>query len=233
MKKFGYALSALAIVGFSSLAQANEWKEVGQDSFESLDEKAITQKTVVEIPAEKKYYTTSDKQSSSVSSTVIRLGLANSGDIDYTVTNDDGDEIFSGTSTDSEDGWDVSVIFGVDSSEGFDYRGGFTLQSLDESSVSTMAVLGECEWAYNVNQYVSPFIGFNAGLGSIDVDDASPSFHFGFFAGISGDVYENFGYYIKLESSGKGYILSSDYEDSDLMVVTSKVLTRLGVSYRF
>ena len=171
----------------------------------------------------------------------IRVGMLKSGDIDVTVEDvDDEYPKFEDTYTDGEDGWEISYVGGLDTTEGFDFRPVFTFQSVEIDSASTMTILGEFEFAYNINKYISPFIGFNGGLGYVDFDsdvniDNTVRYQFGLFIGVCGEIYKGFGYYAKYESSANGMYNNFDTGTDDIDVITTQTSTpmRFGVSYTF
>ncbi len=165
----------------------------------------------------------------------IRVGMIKSGDIEVTVEDIDSDYETTYTDDNGEDGWEISLIGGIDKSNGFDFRPVLTFQSVEIEDVSTMSLLCEFEFAYNINRYISPFIGFNGGVGYIDFDSEDISntarYQFGLFVGVSGEIYSDFGYYAKYEMSRNGWY--QGYDDADLLITEALSPMRFGLSYTF
>ena len=138
----------------------------------------------------------------------------------------------------SGSGFEVSIVGGVDKNEGFDFRPVFTFQSnkttynsnIDSSDIM---FLGEFEFAYNINEYASPFVGFYGGVGSTDIPDWDESgcltADLGLLVGISGAIHEDFGYYGKYTVGSKIY----NIVDDTLGVRTTPSTIKIGVSYTF
>ena len=138
----------------------------------------------------------------------------------------------------SGSGFEVSFVGGVDKAEGFDFRPVLTLQSNKTTYDSTVdasdiMLLGEFEFAYNINEYASPFIGFYGGIGSTSIPDFDESRHttadLGLLVGISGAIYEDFGYYGKYRIGSKIYNVADD----TVGVRTTPSTITVGVSYTF
>lgn len=166
----------------------------------------------------------------------VRLGMSTTSGT-YTVEDAAGN-----TSQDIDlnngSGFEVSLVSGVDKSEGFDFRSALTLQSNDiqlgtGANTSDIMLLGEFEFAYNINEYISPFIGFYGGIGLTDIPDTDESglltYDLGFLVGVSGAIYEDFGYYAKYTVGTKGYNVAND----TLGVRQNPSSMKLGVSYTF
>lgn len=135
-------------------------------------------------------------------------------------------------------GFEVSVVGGVDKNKGFDFRPVLTLQSnnielnnaVDSSDIM---LVGEFEFAYNINEYLSPFVGLYGGVGSTSIPDADESglltYDLGFLVGVSGAIYKDFGYYAKYTAGMKGY----NVENDTVGIRQSPSSIKIGVSYTF
>ncbi len=275
MKKMGYALGVLALIGCASIVNADEWVEIGQDgwkgessssatknkksdagslipSFGSAEVKPAPAKELqaqkTQTPPPSRYVKKQSRPSSrdkSTPSSKIRVGLVHSADLKFTL--DDGYVKHKGTYPNPENGFELSYvtgiesyISGVESPSGFDFRPVLTFQYVSSKDyASTASLLGEFEFAYNLHKYANPFIGFNGGFGYVSIDDSNIdstlNYQFGLFIGVSGEVYEDFGYYLKLEGSTKGmFITEDDGSDSrDWVVRTTSWPLRFGASYAF
>lgn len=137
-------------------------------------------------------------------------------------------------------GWELSIVGGVDTRTGFDFRPMITFQWFDitksgNNMASNMMLLGEFEFAYNLNQYFSSFIGFNAGVGITDFKDqetdAGYGAQFSFFIGLSGEVYKQLGYYTKLSATKKTSYFT--YKDVNKYMSSNLVSIKYGLSYKF
>jgi len=246
MKKISYALSALAFVSISSLVQASEWKEVGQDDWKSDSVVSEKQEQIVDVPAEKQVTRTHAAPVTDPNRWGLRVGMINSGGT-YTIEDSDGDESPEYNLYDG--GFEISLVSGIDKSPGFDFRSALTFQKLDGvlkmdyyggeediADTSTMLFSGEFEFAYVVNEYVTPFIGFSGGLGVTDVsadgeesEDNLLTSQLGAFVGVSGDFHENFGYYVKIGMAVRVFTL----DDYDYLVKESLNPINIGLSYTF
>ena len=166
----------------------------------------------------------------------VRLGMSTTSGT-YTV-----EDAVGNTSQDIDlkngSGFEVSLISGVDKREGFNLRSALTLQSNDIQlgtgyNTSDIMLLGEFEFAYNINEYINPFIGFYGGIGLTDVPDADESglltYDLGLLIGISGAIYEAFGYYAKYTIGIKGYNVADD----TIGIRQNPSSMKLGVSYTF
>lgn len=93
--------------------------------------------------------------------------------------------------------------------------------------------LGEFEFAYNINRYISPFVGFYGGIGvtNIPLTDESNllTYDLGLSVGASGEIYQNFGYYAKYTTGMKGY----NIRDNTLGVRQTPTSVKVGLSYTF
>jgi hypothetical protein len=139
-----------------------------------------------------------------------------------------------------QEGWEFSIVGGVDTRKGFDFKPVVTLQwfkiiKSGDNMASNMSLLGEFEFAYNFNKYFSPFIGFNAGVGitdfNDDVTDAGYGAQFSVFSGINGYFYNNYGYYIKLSAAKKTSYFT--YQDINHYMSSNLLAIKYGLSYRF
>lgn len=140
-------------------------------------------------------------------------------------------------------GLEVSLVSGVDKNEGFDFRSALTLQSnnitrgTDNNNLnyktSDIMLLGEFEFAYNINKYISPFVGFYGGVGvtKIPAKDESNllTYDLGLSIGASGEIYQNFGYYAKYTAGMKGY----NVDDNTVGVRLKPTSIKVGLSYTF
>ncbi len=135
-------------------------------------------------------------------------------------------------------GFEVSLVTGVDKEDGFDFRPALTLQSNDVTigaglDTSDIMLLGEFEFAYNINEYISPFIGFYGGIGATDLPAINESglltYDLGLLIGISGEVYKDLGYYAKYSIGTKGY----NFSDSSGGIRENLNSMKVGVSYTF
>lgn len=134
-------------------------------------------------------------------------------------------------------GFEVSLVSGVDKREGFYLRPVLTIQSNDTSiegiSSSDIMLLGEFEFAYNINEDVSPFIGFYGGIGMTDIPVLNESgrltYDLGLLIGVNGTLNQDFGYYAKYTAGIKGY----NIQNNTLGVRQSLSSMKLGVSYTF
>jgi hypothetical protein len=144
----------------------------------------------------------------------------------------------------SASGYEFSLIGDKSNQIGFDYKSVLTLQFNDWTSkfdkdFSDTMFLGEGELAYNINKYVSPFIGYYGGVGITDSSAAYDSYSnsssqitydIGFFAGVSGNIYESLGYYAKYNFfSTKGFNINGNMIGYRMSPTT----IRVGVSYTF
>jgi len=138
----------------------------------------------------------------------------------------------------SGSGFEVSIVGGVDKNEGFDFRPVLTLQSNKTTYNSTVdasdiMLLGEFEFAYNINEYISPFVGFYGGVGSTNIPDWDESgcvtADLGLLVGISGAISEDFGYYGKYTVGSKIYNIADD----TIGVRTNPSTIKVGISYTF
>lgn len=137
--------------------------------------------------------------------------------------------------------FEVSLVAGKQYTEGFDYKNVYTIQSNKWSDAdsskefSDYMFLGEGEIAYNINKYVSPFVGWYGGIGVTDASSFPNSsteltYDLGFFAGISGDLYKGFGYYAKYNFySWKGFNVANNTYGYRMSPTT----IRIGASYTF
>ncbi|MEA1983392.1 MAG: hypothetical protein U9N39_07600 [Campylobacterota bacterium] len=139
-------------------------------------------------------------------------------------------------------GFEVSLVGGVERSTGFDYRSALTFQMNDidlkkygstQDETSDMMLLGEYEFAYNINQYLSPFIGFYGGIGLTDMPSRDESscftYDIGWQVGLSGALYGGFGYYVKHTSGYRGYNIA----DGDMFVAQDVTTMKYGISFAF
>jgi hypothetical protein len=155
----------------------------------------------------------------------------------YGMQSEDGD-------INSASGYEFSLVSDKSNQIGFDYRSVLTLQFNDwtnqfDKDFSDIMFLGEGELAYNINKYVSPFIGYYGGIGATDASTAYDSYFdsssqitydLGFFAGVSGNIYEDFDYYAKYNFfSTKGFNVNND----TIGYRMSPTTLRIGVSYTF
>jgi|GEM_PF-4445626 len=165
----------------------------------------------------------------------VRLGMSSTSGtfhIEDSYDNQSPDYDISGT------GFEVSIVAGTTKKPGFNLRPVLTLQSnsikLDDAiDTSDIMFLGEFELAYNINEYVNPFVGFYGGIGSTSISDLDESglltYDLGFLAGVSGAIYEDFGYYAKYTYGMKGYNIADD----TLGIRQNPSTIKLGVSYAF
>lgn len=137
-------------------------------------------------------------------------------------------------------GWEFSIVGGVERERGFDFRPMVTFQWFKitrsgDNMASNISLLGEFEFAYNFNKYFSPFIGFNAGVGITDFDDevtdAGYGGQFSILAGISGNIYENIGYYTKVSLSKKTAYFT--HENANHYMSSNLISAKYGLSYKF
>lgn len=180
--------------------------------------------------------------SAAADSMMVRAGIVNSsGDATYEIV--DGDYTSPEFDYD-ESGFEISLVGGVDTSEGFDFRPALTFQKIDttiglgsndEDFASAMSLLGEFEFVYTINKYISPLVGFSGGLDYVDVDveNAEDGYgvQFGFFLGVSGEIYEGFGYYAKYAKVSKLTYFRDG--DEDIIVDASITPIKFGISYMF
>jgi len=138
------------------------------------------------------------------------------------------------------DGISLSLVGGVSSNIGFDFRPLVTLQLLHiiesgDDLASNMTLLGEFEFAYNINNYFSPFIGFNAGVGITDFDnkntDAGYGAQFSLLLGLNGQLYEDIGYFTKLSATIKTSYFT--HEDTNFYMSSKRLAIEYGLSYKF
>ena len=170
----------------------------------------------------------------------LRVGMASIGGTFYLESG------FGVTTPDSDlkngSGFDVSLVTGVNRSKGFDYRSVLTLQlqdvtlgdvTLGDVKASSTMFIGEGEIAYNINQYISPFIGFYGGIGVTDIPDINEkgnlTYDLGVLIGISGKIYKGLGYYAKYTAGIKGFNVA----DNTTGIRQKPKVLRLGASYTF
>ncbi len=235
MKKFGYVLSTLALVSFTSLVQADEI----ETNVSGNKQEQNVNVTVVnnEVPVSKALV-------SDPSRWALRVGMIKSGGT-YIFEDDDGHE--SPEFNLDDDGFEISLVSGIDKSPGFDFRSALTFQKLDgvlkvenngheydAIDTSTMLLLGDFEFAFNVNKFLTPFVGFSGGIGltdfSSDYSEEEESYltsQLGAFVGVSGDIFEDFGYYAKFGMAIR-YIMADDGT-----IKESLNPMQIGVSYTF
>lgn len=141
-----------------------------------------------------------------------------------------------------ETGYELSFVVGTNRAKGFDFRPILTLQystgNLNNVTDSTaLLFLGAFEFAYNINQFISPFIGFNGGIGNETFQNKQAgSKKYSLFAvqvdpfvGVSGDFIEHFGYYVKY---GALYRNHAQTDDGQFISLFMNDLT-IGLSYKF
>ncbi len=189
----------------------------------------------------------STPESLSSSNTVIRIGFLDGSGTHYAQYTDTAtDEELDTPKYDlDESGFEVSLMFGLDENEGFDFRPGFTIQSTESENdlggtVSNIALLAEFEFAYKINPYITPLVGFNAGIGmsSDDLDTEQEdlfALQGGLFVGVHGDIYNDFGYYVKYTLSKRAIVLN-DIDDSNVEDAIDKQTVSpitFGLSYTF
>jgi len=175
---------------------------------------------------------------------MVRVGYIDATSGTYNVEDTNGYTTSDKDMTNS--GFEISVLSGVDKGPGFDFRSGLTFQystgTLDggywsDVDETNMYVLGEFEFAYNVNEYISPIVGFNGGLGGSKYDDGDYQLgaELGAFIGVNGDFYGKFGYYLKYGYSLRKVFDTNDGDsitDADILTAELTPLT-FGVSYTF
>ena len=172
----------------------------------------------------------------SAEDTQIRLGIST---ISGTATFEDA---YGNTSQDFDlndgSGLEVSFVFGVNKSDGFDFRSALTLQSNEVTigrnlDTSDIMLLGEYELAYKINEYITPFVGFYGGVGATDIPDVDETglltYDLGFLLGVSGEIYKDLGYYAKYSIGMKGY----NSEDDVVGIRQNPTSMKFGVSYTF
>lgn len=148
----------------------------------------------------------------------------------------------------SASGYEFSLVSGKSNQKGFDLRSVLTLQFNSWNNgyvtdVSDIMFLGGGEFAYNINKYISPFIGYYGGIGVADAgsdtnyytganyDNSSQlAYDLGLFAGVSGEFYESLGYYAKYNFySYKGF----NIDENTIGVRMSPTTLKIGISYTF
>ena len=94
-------------------------------------------------------------------------------------------------------------------------------------------LLSEVEFAYNINEYISPFVGFYGGIGLTTIPDINEdnllTYDLSLLLGVSGMIYKDFGYYAKFTVGIKGYNVA----DNTLGVRQKPQSMKIGVSYTF
>lgn len=137
-------------------------------------------------------------------------------------------------------GWEFSIVGGVDTRKGFDFRPMMTFQWFNiiksgDNMASNMMMLGEFEFVYNINQYFAPLVGFNTGVGITDFKeqntDAGYGAQFALFLGISGEVYKHFGYYVKVLATKKTSYFT--HEETNMYMTGDIISAKYGLSYKF
>ena len=137
-------------------------------------------------------------------------------------------------------GWEFSIVGGVSRAPGFDFRPMVTFQWFDikksgDNMASNISLLGEFEFAYNFNKHISPFIGFNAGVGITNFNDevknAGYGGQFSLLAGLSGLIYDHIGYYLKVSGTKKSSYFS--HEEINHYMSSNLLSLKYGLSYKF
>lgn len=176
----------------------------------------------------------------------VRLGMSNTSGT-YALEDADG-VIRSALDLKDGSGFEASLVAGVDRNDGFDFRIGLTLQSnnitvglpqyyytgyLKASETSDIMFLGEYEFAYNINKYISPFIGIYGGIGLTKIPEINESnlltYDLGALIGISGEIYQNLGYYAKYTTGMKGYNIG----ENTVGIRQRPTSVKVGLSYTF
>lgn len=238
MKNISLVLAGTALV--SSVAIGSEWKSIDEGSYvpssSNVEEKP---KVVEQAPVQQVKQTVTqedvEKYMASKSRNAWRIGILSSSGT-YLVEDSNGNE--SPEFDLDESGFEIAYGSHIDENPGFDYRSflRFQYSSPEFRGIfegTTMMLHGDHEWAYKINQYITPFIGFNGGLGATEFDDSDDGWYLtvqlGLFAGVNGNITDKLGYYIRY---GKAIQMIADFENEEIIREGLSPLS-LGVSYTF